>query len=195
MGVVYEDQDECGMKDRQKAFCEEAKKRIMKLCQKAITMINPVCDQMAKRFLSDRLPPSLTTAETKLTPTNHIITPNTMVRLLRPTIARLVIENNETTTDNGDATSATTSASADDGQKAVIYHCMDNSREEHHGNPLSPLEFEVDDAPALETLMKTVEPYWVMVGDLFHEGGDEEKVEIVKSLYDEGIIAVWEPNV
>mgnify|MGYP006183444161 CR=1 FL=1 len=69
----------------------------------------------------------------------------TPVRLARPGIARLAIE---------------------DG-KAVLYHCVDNARI-YHGNPLSPLEFELDDAPALELLLTTVEPRWIQVQDLIH---------------------------
>ncbi len=84
---------------------------------------------------------------------------------MRPDVARLVVE---------------------DG-KAVLYHCLDNSRV-YHGTPLSPMEFEIDDAPALEQLLTTVEPHWIMVKDLIH-GDVEDKMEIAQTLYDEGLLA------
>jgi lysine-specific demethylase/histidyl-hydroxylase NO66 len=159
-------------KDRLRSnFMDEAKKRIMRVTKEAISMIDAACDQIGKRFLSDRLPPALTTAEAILTSEHRKenggkIWPNTLVRLVRPGIARLVLEDD----------------------KAVLYQCMDNSRV-YHGNPLSPLEFEMDDAPAIEAMLTTVEPHWIMVKDLIHDD-IEDKMEIAQSLYDEGILAI-----
>ena len=96
------------------------------------------------------------------------ILPDMMVRLLRPGIARLVLE---------------------DGM-AVLYHCMDNSRV-YHEKPISPMEFETDDAPAIEQLLKTLEPHWICVADLYHDT-IEDKVGVVQALYDEGILALRE---
>jgi bifunctional lysine-specific demethylase and histidyl-hydroxylase NO66 len=159
-------------KDRLRSnFIDEAKKRIMRVTKEAISMIDAACDQIGKRFLSDRLPPALTSAEAALTSEHRNenggkIWPNTLVRLARPGIARLVLEDD----------------------KAVLYQCMDNSRV-YHGNPLSPLEFEMDDAPAIEAMVTTVEPHWIMVKDLIHDD-IEDKMEIAQSLYDEGILAI-----
>ncbi|KAL7463862.1 hypothetical protein ACHAXS_004213 [Conticribra weissflogii] len=169
---------------RQNYFKNEAKKRIMRVCKQAMSMLDDACDQIGKRFLSDRLPPALLEPELSLTkeasplsssasktlghphhdPTKKIW-PNTLCRLVRPNIARLVIEDS----------------------KVVLYHCLDNSRV-YHGTPLSPMEFEIDDAPALEQLLTTVEPHWIMVKDLIH-GDVEDKMEIAQALYDEGILA------
>ncbi|KAL9189859.1 hypothetical protein ACHAXT_009534 [Thalassiosira profunda] len=163
---------------RQKHFKEEAKKRIMRVARQALSMLDDACDQIGKRFLSDRLPPALLPSERCLTkeglsdnsaPHHHEaakkIWPNTLCRLARPHIARLVVE---------------------DG-KAVVYHCGDNSRV-FGETPLSPLEFEIDDAPALEQLLTTVEPRWIMVKDLIH-GDVEDKMGIAQALFDEGILA------
>lgn len=152
-------------------FLEEAKKRVMRVTKEAMSLIDAACDQIGKRFLSDRLPPSLTPAESALTSEHRKenggkIWPNTMVRLVRPGIARLVLEDD----------------------KAVLYQCMDNSRV-YHGNPLSPLEFEMDDAPAIEAILTTVEPHWIMVKDLIHDD-IEDKMEIAQSLFNEGILAI-----
>jgi lysine-specific demethylase/histidyl-hydroxylase NO66 len=152
-----------------KSFAEEATKRLMRVTKEAISMIDAACDQMGKRFLSDRQPPALTQAESELTSEKHgggKILPTTMCRLVRPGIARMALE---------------------DG-KAVVYHCAENSRV-YHGNPLSPLEFEMDDAAAIEGLLTTVEPYWIMVKDLFHDE-ISDKIEIAQSLYNEGILAI-----
>lgn len=132
-------------------------------------MLDAACDQIGKRFISDRLPPALTAAEAESTSessTGVKIWPNTLVRLVRGGIARLALE---------------------DG-KAILYHCIDNSRV-YQGNPLSPMEFELDDAPALEALLTTVEPHWIQVQDLIHDDV-QDKMEIAQSLYDEGLLAV-----
>ena len=163
------------MKRMQDKFREEANKRIMRVCKEAMAMVNAGCDQIGKRFLSDRQPPALTPNEAVLTSEHREqnggkIWPNTMCRLARPGIARLVLEDD----------------------KAVLYHCGDNSRV-YHGTPLSPLEFEVDDAPALEMLLTTTEPHWICVKDLIH-GDIEDKMEIAQSLYDEGILAILQTD-
>ena len=54
------------------------------------------------------------------------------------------------------------------------------------------MEFEIDDAPALEMLLTTVEPHWIFVEDLIHS--DKDKMEIAQSLYDEGILAMFKEN-
>jgi bifunctional lysine-specific demethylase and histidyl-hydroxylase NO66 len=156
-----------------KTFMEETKKRIIRVSKEALSLIDAACDQMGKRFLSDRLPPALSAKEASYTNDNRDanggkILPNTMIRLVRPGIARLVLEDD----------------------KAVLYHCMDNSRV-YHGNPLSPLEFEMDDAPAIETILKTIEPHWIIVEDLIHDD-IEDKVDIAQSLYNEGILAIFQ---
>jgi len=135
--------------------------------------VNAGCDQIGKRFLSERQPPALTSNEAPLTSEYRAenggkIWPNTLCRLARPGIVRLVLE---------------------DG-KAVLYHCADNSRM-YHGSALSPMEFEVDDAPALEILLTTTEPHWFCVKDLIH-GDIEDKMEISQSLYDESILAIYQ---
>mmetsp|Transcript_53856 Transcript_53856/g.60181 ORF Transcript_53856/g.60181 Transcript_53856/m.60181 type:complete len:614 (-) Transcript_53856:2152-3993(-) len=155
-------------------FRIEAKKRIMKVAKTACEMLDATCDEMGKRYISERQPPALTAIEVAITSQGdetadekHIL-PNTMCRLVRPGIGRLVVEDN----------------------KAVIYHCFDNSRE-YQGNPINPLEFEMDDAASLEQLITTVEPDWILVNDLFHDSV-EDKIQIVQALYDEGIIAIKE---
>ena len=159
------------MKAMRENFREEAKKRIMRVSKEALSMLDAACDQMGKRFISDRLPPAFTAAEIASTSESRTVNggkifPNTLCRLVRPGIARLALEEG----------------------RAVLYHCVDNSRV-YQGNPLSPMEFEVDDAPALELLLTTVEPRWIQVQDLIHDD-IEEKMEIAQTLYDEGILSI-----
>ena len=163
------------LKELQDAFKAEAKKKIMRVCKEALSLVTDSCDEIAKRFFSDRLPPAFTPMEAAFTSENRAETggkifPNTMVRLAKPGLARIVVEDD----------------------KAIVYHSLDNSRV-YHETPLSPLEFEIDDAPALEILLTTVEPHWVCVQDLLH-GDIEDKMEIAQSLYDEGILAMYQDD-
>jgi len=166
---VSEDDEEKNLRAAlQEKFRADAKKRIMKVTKTAFEMIDAACDQLAKRFMSERQPLALTEEEKEST--NAIeernILPNTLCRLVRPGIARLLIEED----------------------KAVVYHCGDNSRE-YHGKALSPMEYEMDDGPAIEQLLTTIEPHWIFVNDLFHDT-IEDKIAIAQSLYDEGILAI-----
>lgn len=140
-------------------------------------MVDAACDQLGKRFISDRQPPALTKKEIAGTnnddekdPVKKEILPSTLCRLARPGIARLILEDD----------------------KAVVYHSADNSRV-FRGNPVSPLEFDMDDGPALEQLVTTVEPAWIMINDLLHDS-IEDKVAIVGALYDESILQILNPD-
>ena len=159
----------------QEEFRTQTKRRLMRVVKEAMTMIDAACDQMGKRFLSDRLPPALTGSELRRS-TNattavplqgmHQLTADSLCQMIRPGIARLVLED----------------------EMAIVYHCIDNSRvyQEH---PISPLEFEMDDAPAIEQLLTTVPPHWIAIQDLIHDTIDD-KIGIAQSLYDEGILAI-----
>jgi lysine-specific demethylase/histidyl-hydroxylase NO66 len=154
------------VKALQDEFRMETKKRIMRVAKEAMNVLDAVCDQMGKRFLSDRLPPAWTKQEKEAIGKDVEMLPNRLCRLARPGVARLVLED----------------------EKAVVYHCADNSCV-YHEEPLNPLEFELDDAPALEQLLTTVEPHWICVSDLIHDS-IEDKVGVAQALYDEGIVAV-----
>lgn len=171
-GMEAEDKLAASIKAAQEHFRDEAKNRIMRVAKEAIDMLDAACDQMGKQFISACQPPALTPREkqtTSLAQERAVkILPNMLVRLLRPGVARLVLE---------------------DGM-AILYHCMDNSRV-YHEKPMSPMEFEMDDAPAIEQLLKTLEPHWICVTDLYHDT-IEDKMGVVQALYDEGILSVRE---
>jgi lysine-specific demethylase/histidyl-hydroxylase NO66 len=167
------DAEQVRRKIQQESFTAEAKKKILRVCKEALSMVTYGCDEIGIRMLSDRLPPALTEIEAALTSESRAesggkIFPNTLVRLAKPGLARLVVE----------------------GGKVVVYHSLDNSRV-YHETPLSPLEFEIDDAPALEMVLTTIEPHWICVQDLIH-GDIEDKMDICQSLYDEGILAMFQ---
>ncbi|GKZ00814.1 hypothetical protein MPSEU_001033100 [Mayamaea pseudoterrestris] len=155
-------------------FLSQAKKRIALVAKEASNLIDAACDQLGVRFISERLPPALSLKEKARTDAgvcaSFNVLPGTMCRIARQGIARLVI---------------------DDG-KAVLFHCCDNSRV-YMEKALNPLEFELDDAPAIEQLLTTVEPRWIMVNDLFHDSIDD-KVAVAQALFDEGLLAVYSPS-
>ena len=74
--------------------------------------------------------------------------------------------------------------------KAVVYHTMDNARV-HHGAPLRPLEFDLNDAPAVEALL-TAYPEPIRVRDLPHPPNEDimDKLEITESIWKEGILVL-----
>jgi bifunctional lysine-specific demethylase and histidyl-hydroxylase NO66 len=170
------------MEQLQEDFRSEAKKRIMRVAKEAMDMIDASCDQMAKQYLSSCQPPALTQRELQATSRRRLtrkasdadeedehqlrLRADDQVRLVRPGVARLVVE---------------------DGM-AVLYHCLDNSRV-YHATPLSPMEFEMDDAATMEQLLLATEPNWVLIADLFHDT-IQDKVGVAQSLYDEGILVL-----
>jgi hypothetical protein len=126
--------------------------------------------QMSKNFIMERLPPVLTAAEEAKTaagaPQATMYT-YTQLRIVRPGIAIAVVE---------------------DG-KIVVYHAMDNSREMFE-TPLNPLEFDLDDGPAIEALLNAY-PEAVVISELEHSSEDvEDKVGIAEALYKEGILMI-----
>jgi lysine-specific demethylase/histidyl-hydroxylase NO66 len=96
--------------------------------------------------------------------------------------------------------------------KVVLYHCMDNARYFHFylkirvpilisimcremfGTPISPLEFDLDDGPAIEALLNAY-PNSIIVQDLPHNSEElEEKISIAQSLFKEGILLLIDEN-
>uniref|UniRef100_K3W7B3 Bifunctional lysine-specific demethylase and histidyl-hydroxylase n=1 Tax=Globisporangium ultimum (strain ATCC 200006 / CBS 805.95 / DAOM BR144) TaxID=431595 RepID=K3W7B3_GLOUD len=163
MGVMHSDLEGDA---RRQEFAEQIKKALKGIMGSAMGMLDAVADQMAKNFLVDRLPPCLEDEEENCTNDNSPllkITVNTQLKLIRHNIVRLVIE---------------------DG-KAVVYHCRENSRL-HHEIPISPLEFELDDAESIEFILQSY-PDFFRVGDMPHED-PADQIELAKALYKEGIL-------
>ncbi|CAH0518545.1 unnamed protein product [Peronospora belbahrii] len=163
MGVMHSDRK--GSPARE-TFENKLKVALKVVLGEALGMLDATSDQMAKNFLIDRLPPVLENEEENCTSDNsplQKITVNTQLKLIRHSVARLVIE---------------------DG-KAVVYHCRENSRM-HHEVPISPLEFELDDAESIEYILSSYSDYF-RVGDMPHED-PQDQIELAKALYKEGIL-------
>ena len=145
-----------------------------------VILISPPCMvmQMMKTRIGGRLPFPLTEEEeeqTAASSSSHAsaakISPFTKVAVVRPNVARVIVE---------------------DGN-VVVYHCLDNSREIFE-NPISPLEFELDDGPAIEKLLGYAmdnDAAGVVVADLPHTSEElHEKVGIAEALFKEGLLRI-----
>ncbi|CAN0028044.1 unnamed protein product [Ascophyllum nodosum] len=168
MGVVHSDETEDQRRER---FKKRVREQLGVVVEEALEMLDAAADQMGKRYISDRLPPVLEEVEEAASVVgrgNQPITPLTRLRMARRGCARLLLEEGV----------------------AVVYHCMDNSRV-HHGNALSPLQFELDDAPAIEVLLSAY-PEPVRVYDLPHPPTEdlEDKVGVATALFKEGFLLV-----
>lgn len=140
-----------GLRQLREAFTNQLHACLTAVSACAMSSLDPCLDQWAaKRFTMERLPVPLTPEEETATggggrhpPT---IYPYTRLRMVRPGVARLAIE---------------------DG-KVVVYHCMDNQREDamyasgdgdevqgqgYSQNAFIPVEFELDDGPTIEALL------------------------------------------
>ena len=142
----------------------------------ALDVLDAAADQhVVKSFILCRLPVVLSVGEERRTASgapNVKIFPFSKLRIIRPGIARAVVE---------------------DGM-VVVYHCMDNPRcglsPLVEGSGFQPLEFDLDDGPAIEALLNSY-PDSTMVSDLPHPSEElEDKVDVASALYKEGILYV-----
>lgn len=129
--------------------------------------------QMMKQFISGRLPVPLTSMEEEqMDSMKHKVGPLSRVCCVHENIARVVVEEGV----------------------VVVYHCMDNAREKF-ATPFSPLEFELDDGPAIEMLLGTTAETsggrGVAVSDLPHTSEEiHDKIAIADSLFKEGLLYI-----
>ena len=63
---------------------------------------------------------------------------------------------------------------------------------ELHGAPLQPLEFELDDGPAIEALLAAY-PEAILVSELPHPSEElEDKIALAQVLYKEGFLLIYD---
>ncbi|CAM9153476.1 unnamed protein product, partial [Ectocarpus fasciculatus] len=166
MGVAHSEEDE----DPRRTLLAACAKRMMsRLINDAVDMLDAAADQMAKDFVSSRAPIPLSEEEDRLSFSGSgrdiKLFPYSKIRMIRPGVAIAVVE---------------------DGHIAV-YHCMENSRDPDE-TVLSPVEFELDDGPAIEEILNSY-PHGVTVSDLPHSSEElDDKVEIARSLFREGFL-------
>ena len=143
---------------------------VSKVSTVASSLLDSSGDQLVKTFISQRLPIPLTSYEESRSASGFAdarIMPYTRLRMLRPGIARCLVEDNV----------------------CVLYHCMDNSRE-LFGASLNPLEFDLDDGVCIDALLAAY-PQAVMVADLPHPSEeDEDKLGVAQALYKEGFLVI-----
>jgi hypothetical protein len=59
-----------------------------------------------------------------------------------------------------------------------------------YGNAFAPLEFELDDGPAIEQLLSAY-PHPIMISDLYHPSEElEDKVSLAEALFKEGFLMI-----
>lgn len=167
MGVASSENDE----DQRRRHIQSTLKSLLNnVIQESMQIVDAASDQIAKQFLLERLPPPIHSDEESLTAVSipdASIYPYTKVRLLRPSIARALIE---------------------DGM-VVVYHCLDNARI-RYGAVFNPLEFELDDGPAIEILLNAY-PDSITVDDLPHPSEElDDKIGVAQALFKEGILVI-----
>eukprot|EP01042_Synura_sphagnicola_P030844 gene30844-39728_t len=192
LGVARSEND--GSDARRGEIAETLRTCCLSLVDRIVDHVDGAADQLAKRFLLERLPIPLSAREEELSVATYSpddLRPFSQLRMLRPDIARAVVE---------------------DG-KVVLYHCMDNSRQrwgnhpldltsgigasriskEMFGSPMSNVEFELDDGPAIEALLDAY-PDPVQICDLPHVSEDvDDKVDIARAVFREGLLLVFDP--
>jgi len=177
MGVVHEDEENPERETFQAKVCS----LLSKLAKFAPT--DAACDQMGKRLMSEVLPPALEISEkartvlgdgekwhpAKKTVVNRVeIDPDTNVRLVRNTAARLVTEEDT----------------------IRLYYSTENTREYKE---ISEQFLEVGEelAPAIEHLV-TVYPKWTKVESLPVDQL-EDRMRVVGDLWEKGVLMTSEP--
>jgi lysine-specific demethylase/histidyl-hydroxylase NO66 len=175
MGAAHAEENENETIDqnivaKRKKFTKTMQQMMNSLAVEAVQMMDAAADQVAKSFIVNRLPVPLSSEEEEQSAAgnpNQRIQPFTVLRIVRPGIARAVLE---------------------DGM-VVVYHCMDNVRE-MYASTLSPLEFELDDGPAIEALLNAY-PNGVEVQSIPHPSEElEDKVSVAAAMYKEGFLVV-----
>ena len=177
LGVAHSEMDENSPGHaRRSALLSALQARLRSVAETALELMDAAADQVARKFISERLPPVLSAREEAEAAAgvaagargpNGGLYPFTRLRMLRPRLACCLVE---------------------DGH-AVVYHCMDNARE-LFGSPLSPIEFELDDGPAIEALLAAY-PRAVAISDLPHPSEEtDDKLEVAAALFREGFLVI-----
>lgn len=86
--------------------------------------------------------------------------------------------------------SLTSLSSSSHSSHLIVSHLLSSFSREIYGNPISPLDFELDDGPAIEALLSAY-PNPIQVSDLPHASEEEEdKIGIADALFKEGLLII-----
>ncbi len=169
LGIIHSDKEPSDIPLRD-VFMAKSASVLTSVLNVALQMVDAGADQMAKKFISERLPVPLTSDEESRSSagaSDAKIFIYTNLRMLRPGIARALVEDDV----------------------CVVYHCMDNSRE-LYGVPIQPLEFDIDDGPAIEALLSAY-PAPISVSNLPHPSeDDDDKIAVAQALFKEGFLII-----
>lgn len=131
--------------------------RLDVVVDKIMDHVDGAADDLALRFLQERQPP-------RQEPKKHTISHATLLRPAGRRLARLVVE----------------------GSQALVYHAVQNARG-HYKRPLSCLEFELSDAPAIEALLDAHPARPVAVHQLPLPSLDD-RLSLASALVKEGVV-------
>jgi lysine-specific demethylase/histidyl-hydroxylase NO66 len=148
-------------KKRRQRFAERCAGHCKDILARLLTNLDSACDDRSLAFVAERLPPL---SPEKGDPST--ITATTRVHCVERRDARLV---------PGEA-------------GVLLYHALDNATS-HRGRPVACLEFEEEDAPALEALLASHAARPVLVRDLPHSS-DDDRIAVASSLVAEGLLVV-----
>lgn len=177
MGIANSDVDS----PQRTAFLQKIQQLMKKLISYA--PVDAACDQMAKQYIHDSLPPVISEAEKSCSvfgdgerwdkSKNCIVgtaemEPDTKIKLIRKGVLRLMTEEDD----------------------VRIYHSLDNARV-YHGSELQFIDISAETGPAVEYLIHSY-PEFVTIDSLPLATLDE-KVATASVLYDHGLLLTSEP--
>jgi len=148
---------------RRSAFLAAAAEHCKTVLAHALAAVDDAADDLAAEFVAGRLPPDAADDNGDPPPS---LGPLDRVHAVSRRDARLVV--------------------AEDG--VALYHARSNGPTPR-SRPVACLEFEADDAPALEALLATHPARPCLVRDLPHAGGDDDRVGVAEALLGEGLLA------
>lgn len=177
MGIANSDVDS----PQRKSFLRKIQQLMTKLISYA--PVDAACDQMAKQFIHDSLPPVLSEAEKACSVHGDgerwdkskscvvgiaEMEPDTQIKIIRKGVLRLLTEEDD----------------------VRIYHTLDNARV-YHGNEPQFINISAEAGPAVEFLIHSY-PEFVTIDSLPLATLDE-KIAIASMLYEHGVLLTSEP--
>ncbi|KAJ1460990.1 cupin superfamily protein-domain-containing protein [Pelagophyceae sp. CCMP2097] len=159
---------------RRRAFAVAVRRELFEVLDLAASpeILDEAADEMAKRFIAERLPPPPAAAAPPLKPKKKgakaVLTDEARVYCCGRRVARLCVE--------------------EGGERAVLYHSLANATT-HRGAPVAALEFDVDDAPSIEALLASHPARPVRLCDLPH-AEKEDRLGVAEALFEAGLLVV-----
>jgi protein-L-histidine (3S)-3-hydroxylase / [histone H3]-trimethyl-L-lysine4/36 demethylase len=206
--------------NQRQSFIDNFSELMQELTEVGCTMLDGGADEMATKFIHERLPVPLSGKQRKsMVRGSKKVAQDSYIRLLRRGIACLRVEEvddmEDEVADAADESGAKATAAAavaaaagvttaagtadddapmdedEDKRFAVLYHCMSNSRVYHDKGPQS-LVFSLEYAPAIEAIISAY-PESIKVAELPLDT-KAERLDLAKLLLQEQIIMIADEN-